>query len=452
MTIRKLYSALVAVAVAFTVSAEAAPAVSVPADLDSLYKDHRCLEVRVFFPVNEDVLYLDYMGNEARFHKFINEANVLIQDTSYHVKSLDVLSCASPEGPIHKNNELSVGRSINFRSYIREYVDITGLTLNVISLGSNWDGLRELVADSDMPARQAVLRIIDEGPGANVANLEIDPRVGKLRELNGGTAFSYIRANLLPQLRFVDFKLVFEQTRVIVIDEPAPEPVQEPEPAPEPEVEPETVELPAYRFMMRTDDAYFPYYKLAVAARSNVLLPFANIGLEVPLGNRWSLGADHYYPWLWRYWPTRSNKYCSELMWEKLELRYWFGRDHRPGEKNYGRRLLGHSLAAAGGAGYFDFERDWHGHQGEFWFAGLDYMYAASIWNGRCHVELNLGMGYMDRTQRAYNVYVDGGKLFFDREEGETRHHYFGPINAGVTLAFPLYRRYVPRYGYYNNK
>lgn len=452
MTIRKLYSALVAVAVAFQVSAEAAPAVSIPADLDSLYKDYRCLEVRVFFPVNEDVLYLDYMGNEARIHKFINEANVLIQDTSYHVKSLDVLSCASPEGPIHKNNELSVGRSINFRSYIREYVDITGLTLNVISLGSNWGGLRELVEASDMPDKQALLKIIDEGQGEDADNSGFDPRIARIRELNGGATFRYVRDHLLPQLRFVDFKLVFEQTKVIVIEEPEPEPEPMPEPEPEPVVEQETVDLPGYRFMMRTDAPYHQYYKLVLAPRTNVLLPLANIGLEIPLGNRWSIGLDHYYPWLWRYWPTKSNEYCSEFMWEKAELRYWFGRDHRAGAQNYGRRLLGHSLALAGGAGYFDFERDWHGHQGEFWFTGLDYMYAASIWNGRCHVELNVGVGYMDRTQRAYNVYVNGGKLFYDRDEGETRHRYYGPINAGVTLAFPLYRRYVPKTGYYNNK
>lgn len=39
-----------------------------------------------------------------------------------------------------------------------------------------------------------------------------------------------------------------------------------------------------------------------MAIRSNLLLPLMNIGMEFPIGNRLSVGIDHYFPWIWCRW------------------------------------------------------------------------------------------------------------------------------------------------------
>lgn len=43
-----------------------------------------------------------------------------------------------------------------------------------------------------------------------------------------------------------------------------------------------------------TVDTSYKLWKPVVALRTNLLLPLLNFGVEVPIGNRWSVGADYY--------------------------------------------------------------------------------------------------------------------------------------------------------------
>lgn len=168
--------------------------------------------------------------------------------------------------------------------------------------------------------------------------------------------------------------------------------------------------------------------------RTNLLLPALNVGLEVPLGNRWSLGVDWYYPWLWR--PSHGEGvdytgWCVEALALSLEGRYWFGNRTRE------NRLLGHSLGVMFTmAGYYDFELNYKGIQGEFATIGVDYMYALGLRNG-WHMEFSLGMGYFYSQGRQYEVYTPGGKGYKEKDViKEIR--FFGPVKATVSLVIPI--------------
>ena len=173
---------------------------------------------------------------------------------------------------------------------------------------------------------------------------------------------------------------------------------------------------------------------VTMAFRTNALaVPPANAGIEVPLGERWSVGADAYYPWLWRRRHREGvdmSGRCTELLALDLEARYWF-----PGCRR--ERLLGHSVGLYAAGGYFDFERDWSGHQGEFWNAGADYLYALPVLHGRMHLEFELGLGIILAQARPYDCFTEGGKCY--RRKGVTRHvRWFGPTRAQISLAIPF--------------
>ena len=106
--------------------------------------------------------------------------------------------------------------------------------------------------------------------------------------------------------------------------------------------------------------------QMLFALRTNFLaIPLANLGIEVPLDRRWSIGADIYYPWIRRPGHAEGvdrNGVCNELLAADVELRYWFPRKGMQG----GQRLLGHSIGFYGATGMYDFERNWSGIQGEF--------------------------------------------------------------------------------------
>lgn len=167
-----------------------------------------------------------------------------------------------------------------------------------------------------------------------------------------------------------------------------------------------------------------------IAARSNLLVPALNVGAEMPLGNRWSVAADYYYPWIW---PGKRNRNCFEMLAWSAEGRYWFGKDRTSKD-----RLLGHSIGIYGAGGYYDFERNFKGQQGEFISTGVDYTYAMPIGKKkRVNLEFTFALGYIHSWGRNYHVLDDFGPLF--KEDGEIRFDYVGPTKAAVSIVVPFY-------------
>ena len=180
------------------------------------------------------------------------------------------------------------------------------------------------------------------------------------------------------------------------------------------------------------------FRKPVVAIRSNLLVPALNIGVEVPIGTNWSVGADYYFPWVW---PKRDNKNCFELLAWGIEGRYWFGKNRTVLD-----RLQGHSLGLYGYMGYYDFERNFHGHQGEFANVGLDYTYAMSVGKKKAvHFEFSLGLGFIYSQARKYTVIESNGPLISDKITKSVV--FFGPTKANISLVVPIFQRVKP-----NNK
>ena len=168
--------------------------------------------------------------------------------------------------------------------------------------------------------------------------------------------------------------------------------------------------------------------------RTNLLLPLLNVGAELPLNNRWSVAADVYYPWIPR---AASHKNCFQAFGVGIEGRYWLGKSHGPGIDNRAQRLLGHSVGAFVMSGYYDWERNYSGYQGDFVMGGVDYLYAMPVFRGKMHLELSLGVGYFYSKATHYDVFESGGKGY--REKDYRRiFEYFGPLKAGVALVVPL--------------
>ena len=205
---------------------------------------------------------------------------------------------------------------------------------------------------------------------------------------------------------------------------------------PQPTVEPlETEMLPTTTIVQDDKPAVAKMRKPVVAIRSNLLVPALNIGVEVPIGTHWSVAADYYFPWVW---PKKDNKDCFELLAWGIEGRYWFGRNRTVFD-----RLQGHSVGVYGYMGYYDFERNYHGHQGEFMNVGIDYTYAMAVGKKKSvHLEFSLGVGYIYSQARKYSVIPDHGVLISDKY---TKHiRFFGPTKANVSLVVPIFKRVKP--------
>ena len=193
--------------------------------------------------------------------------------------------------------------------------------------------------------------------------------------------------------------------------------------------------IPPLRFEYKTNTEIVELRKPVVAIRSNLLVPALNFGVEVPIGNNWSVGADYYYPWVW---PKRDNKNCFELLAWGIEGRYWFGK-----ERTVFDRLRGHSIGLYGYMGYYDFERNFHGHQGEFVNVGVDYTYAMAVGKKKSvHFEFSIGLGFIYSQARQYSVIEANGPLISNKITKSIG--FFGPTKANISLVVPIFQRVKP--------
>ena len=336
--------------------------------------------------------------------------------------SLVIVSSSSPDGNTSFNLRLARMRADNTVSQLyRLLPEFRNASLRTDHYEESWDIVRQVLEnDPDFPQREQMLSILD-------SDMNEEMKEASLKKCTEGWA--YLIENYIYAFRnstiylWLDLKGVVDEyvriaplpklgtlTDTLVFDAP----------------------VPAVTRAYHDESAFTPSPDIIWALRTNLLVPALNAGLEIPIKENWSLGLDYYFPW---FWPNQKNKNCFEFLGWSIEGRYWFGRDRQPQD-----RLKGHSVGLYVGGGYFDFERNYRGMQGQFVSPGLDYTYAMPIGRKkRLNLEFTLAVGYIRSWGTTYNVYGDYGALYPD--EGTVIWDYVGPTKAAVTLVVPFYRK-----------
>lgn len=360
---------------------------------------------------------LDNEENLARISNYLKN--------SPRIDSITIYSYASPEGSYLFNKKLSEGRGRSAKEYLLSQIpadrNFDPDKIIIDPTPENWVGLRELVEERYFRYdREKLLRILDDN------SVGTETKKWRIQQLNEGYTWKIILRDYMPLLRYSTWICVW----VEVIDPlPRVEAVHSKAMACEIPL-PERKITPVYS----APEIVEPLVeRVPIAALStNLLVPGLNFAAEMPVGDRWSVGADYYFPW---FWPKKDNRNCFELLGWSVEGRYWFGKDRRPEN-----RLRGHSLGVYASAGYYDFERNFKGQQGEYIGTGVDYTYAMPIGRKkRVNLEFTVALGYIHAWGKNYTVPGEFGQLY--PEEGTVLFDYFGPTKAAVSIVVPLYRK-----------
>lgn len=158
------------------------------------HKHYLFRDKQVIFPVSQTKLYLDRYNNEQTLNEIIEAIKALESSQEKQLGKIEMVGFASPEGTLKFNTKLGEGRANSLRSYIQSRMThLEDEQFNIINGVENWDGLREMVATSDLNDKDAVLEIIDTKSG--------EDRKNALKRLNNGTTYRYLLKNFYPQLR-----------------------------------------------------------------------------------------------------------------------------------------------------------------------------------------------------------------------------------------------------------
>ena len=403
---------------------------------------------RVYFKTGSAVLDTTWHDNGATLRDFVAGVNSALADDTLTVEAVTVETGASPEGGTQANERLAMDRAKAIRRFLLDNLALNASQVKAYSTGADWEGLVHAVRTSGCPWSEDILKAVAS------SEVRTNPAAGEklqkeLRSMHGGKAWRWLEENVFPQLRQGAGTM-----RCIVRREGRTESVRDTLVIVHEYIGPdsESVALAAARESSRRvleslekkpkrfrNDSLFRVP--AVALRTNALVPLLNAGVEIPLGNRWSIAADWYYPWIWRGLMNRISEpqsQCFQVLGGYIETRRWFGVSHTRGEGRYERyRLTGHSVGLIATGGYYDIEVDREGRQGTFAALGIGYMYALPLGKGDVRLEFEAAVGYCFATYRGYEVHEPGGRLIGNWADGYA--HGPVPLKIGVNVMVPIY-------------
>ena len=334
---------------------------------------------------------------------------------SVHIDSITVYAWASPEGGYPHNKWLSEKRAAAAKELLLSLAaDTTKLNegkIKISPLAENWPGLLELVEkDYHRANRERLLRIL------RVEGIGEETRKWRIRNLDDGETWNYLKRHYMKQLRSATWVCVWTSVGAI---------------APLPEIR-DSLRAPQSGLGRTVEAVGRPVSEFSFAVKTNLpadLVTAVNLGVEVPLGENFSLNAHFTFPW-WTAGPY-GNKYALQMLDAEGELRWWFA----PGEE----RLQGHYFALQGSGGKFDLQwgRDIGCYQCYNWGVGLSYGYSMSLsehWN----LEFALTLGYLAIDYQHYVPSPDWSVLIRDNAKAGVLH-YFGPTGLKVSLVYPFH-------------
>lgn len=105
---------------------------------------------------------------------------------------LVVKGYASPDGPEQYNDKLSKARSESGKKALEKLLEGTGLEVDAAAYGEDWEGLKELVAASDIKDKNLILQVL--GLYSSSAQREAEIK-------NMASVFEELKSDVLPKLR-----------------------------------------------------------------------------------------------------------------------------------------------------------------------------------------------------------------------------------------------------------
>lgn len=344
-----------------------------------------------------------------------------------------IVGKASMDGPASYNKALSARRAEAIRSYIASHFPHYAGVLSIRAEGEPWSDLRDNVAASgslSAPTRDTLLGIIDSDASA-------DRKEAQLKTVPG---WSSISRDLFRDFRAAQVTSLFPKSRITRNQERIP-----------------TIQPTPLSGIVRPGEQLWrplpvqeesSAWKTIFAVKTNLAydaLTMLNYAIEIPLGNRFSVVWEHYFPW----WVMRNNRICVEYLTLGGEARWWFAPQPRPATARRVERdrLVGHYLGAYGFWGKADLQWDRIGCYQCYpvWSAGLTYGFVFPV-SKHLNLELSASFGYARIPYQHYIPSDDWQILWRDHDDAGTTH-YFGPTKLQVTLAWPIRVKYRVREG-----
>lgn len=284
--------------------------------------------LQVYFPQNVSVLDPGFRGNGKKLEAFTENFHKMKDTPGSKVKSVLIVSGASPEGRIDLNRKLSDSRANAVLDYLLQKQLLDPSEVQVESRGVDWMGLYNLMEESALPYREEVMSIISGPETEMVDGRQIEVRQQALMQLDGGKVWNEIYERCFPNLRGTMVMIVWNIRKEIRKPVTPPAPVPQPEPIPDPAPEPEQQPVPVVE-APAPQPAPLPAWTFSMVVKTNLLYDAAsifNLGVELGLWKGLVLNVEYMHnPWI-----RAKYSHWYRVHGAEFGLKYYFNDRERP--------------------------------------------------------------------------------------------------------------------------
>lgn len=160
----------------------------------------------VYFQQGLGKIDLGYKSNKQTLDQVNKVLDLIEADPNASLKKIVIVGFSSPEGTLAKNDVVATKRANSLKHFVGERVKYNSDLFELINGSEDWDGLKKLVENSDMPSRKQVLDIIENYSVQGGREVE-------LMKLKGGNPYRYMAEHFFPQLRNAGYiQIYYEST------------------------------------------------------------------------------------------------------------------------------------------------------------------------------------------------------------------------------------------------
>lgn len=373
-----------------------------------------------------DTLFSD---NKIHLEHLISSLNNAVSDSSTIIKSITIKGCASPEGYTPMNRKLSEKRAQNVRTYIIDKTLLTASIIKVAPSDVDWELLSNMIATTEQPWRDEAIAIIANTPIwiFDKDKRIIDGRKNRLCMLRGGRAWKYMKEKFFPDLRNARFRIICEREILLAKTTDQDSVTQIPDTIVEVHVPVSSSEVLSTTTIPPTEKEH---RRMRALLKTNMLYDIAaipNIGIEVAIGQRWSVGAN----WMYAWWSNDAKHRYWRVYGGDVELRTRLGRVPRASVSPF----AGHHLGVYASIVTYDLQfGNRTGVIGDKYnyAAGVSYGYSLPITH-RLNLDFTAGVGYAWGKYKKHHP-MDGHDVWMSTH----RLKRFGPTRLEIGLQWLL--------------
>ena len=163
----------------------------------------------VHFPVDKSDLRRDFRNNASTLDRIVDITRQIMADTTSSVCRIQIVGLASIEGRVPHNEQLAADRAQALKQYVQQQVPkATDDLFDVANGGEAWADLRDQINDvvnemtkSAVEADGRRLAGLRQAIGIIDSEADLTRREQRLRQLDKGVVFDYIKKNFLSDQR-----------------------------------------------------------------------------------------------------------------------------------------------------------------------------------------------------------------------------------------------------------